>query len=97
MKSYSFHPEAIAEANAAAEFYERRQKGLGARFVSALDDAIARICRNPNVYKEVGTGVRKCRVLRFPYGVIFRDREETTEIVAVMHLRRKPGYWKARV
>jgi hypothetical protein len=35
-------------------------------------------------------------VLRFPYGVIYRLSGDTVEIVAVMHLSRKPGYWKHR-
>ncbi len=96
MKAYFFHPEAIAEVDAAATFYEGRQKGLGARFVVALDDVIDRIRRNPEIYREVDAGVRKCRLLRFPYGVIFRERDEAIEVVAVMHLRREPGYWKAR-
>ncbi len=96
MKAYFFHPEAISEADVAATFYEERQKGLGARFVAALDDAVDRVCRNPEIYREVETGARKCRLLRFPYGVIFREREEGIEVIAVMHLRRKPGYWKTR-
>ena len=96
MRAYFFHPQAIAEADAAATFYEGRQKGLGARFVAALDDAIDRICRSPGIYREVETGVRKCRLLRFPYGVIFRERQAAIEVIAVMHIRREPGYWKAR-
>ena len=51
MRAYFFHPEAIAEAGAAAVFYEERQQGLGARFVAALDDAIDRICRNPQIFR----------------------------------------------
>jgi plasmid stabilization system protein ParE len=96
VRSYFFHPEAITEADVAAVFYEERQKGLGARFVAALDDAIDRICRNPKIYKQVEAGARKCRLMRFPYGVIFREGEEAIEIIAVMHLRREPGYWRAR-
>jgi toxin ParE1/3/4 len=96
VRSYFFHPKAIAEADAAAVFYEKRQKGLGTRFVRALDDTIDRVCRNPEMYREVDTGVRKCRLMRFLYGLVFREREGVIEIIAVMHLRREPGYWKAR-
>ncbi len=35
MRACIFHPEAIAEAEATATFYEERQKGLGARFEGA--------------------------------------------------------------
>jgi hypothetical protein len=47
VRAYFFHPEAIAEAEAVTLFYAERQKGLGARFVATLDDALDRICRNP--------------------------------------------------
>jgi len=52
---------------------------------------------NPLLYRIVEANLRKCRVLRFPYGLLFRDREDHIEIIAVMHLRRRPGYWKDRV
>ncbi|MGR9107057.1 MAG: type II toxin-antitoxin system RelE/ParE family toxin [Gammaproteobacteria bacterium] len=96
MRTYYFHPEAIAEAEAAASFYAERQKNLGGRFVAALQDAVDRICINPDIYREMDAGLRKCRLKRFPYGVIFREREDMIEIIAVMHLRREPGYWKSR-
>jgi toxin ParE1/3/4 len=96
VKNYFFHPEAASEADAAAAFYAERRKSLGFRFVAALDETITRICGNPKIYREVEAGVRQCRLPRFPYGVIFREREEAIEIIAVMHLRREPGYWKAR-
>ena len=96
MKPFHFHPEALAEATDAVLFYEERQAGLGKRFLNSLTDSINRIRRNPNLYRKVNSQARKCRLLRFPYGIIFRNKEEYVEIVAVMHLRRRPGYWKTR-
>lgn len=97
MKPYYFHPEALEEADQAIRFYEERQSGLGTRFLDALEDAIARIQRHPRLYQTVSGNIRKCRVLRFPYGVIFRDQTDRIEIIAVPHLKRKPGYWKTRL
>ena len=96
MRVNYFHPEAIAEAEAAAAFYAERQKALGDRFVVAPQEAIDRIRIHPDLYRETEAGIRQCRLLRFPYGVIFREREDRIEIIAVMHLHREPGYWKAR-
>ena len=96
MKSCWFHPEALAEADEAAAFYREQQAGLEVRFVEALDDAISRIRRNPAMYRRIEGAIRKCRVMRFPYGVIYRIAGERIEIIAIMHLRRQPGYWRSR-
>lgn len=91
-----FHPEALAEADAAAAFYKAQQPELEVRFLEALNDTIVHIRRNPLMYRCVEGNVRKCRILRFPYGVIYRAVEDRIEVIAVMHLRRRPGYWKSR-
>lgn len=48
-----------------------------------------------HIYREVEPGLRKCRVQAFPYALILRDGPRI-QIVAVMHIRQKPGYWKDR-
>lgn len=97
MKPFRFHPEALREADEAAKYYEERQKCLGGRFVEALSVTINCIIRTPKLYGKLYDEIRKCRLLRFPYGVIYRDKADFIEIIAVMHLKRKPGYWKSRV
>jgi hypothetical protein len=42
-----FHPEALAEFRAAAEYYEQQQIGLGERFASAVEMAVAHIAAAP--------------------------------------------------
>ena len=96
MKGFWFHPEALEEAAHAALFYKEQQAGLDKRFLEALEDTVARIRRCPLLYRRAGGDIRKCRLLRFPYGVIYRFRNDQVEIIAVMHLKRKPGYWKRR-
>lgn len=91
-----WHEEAKAEADAAAAFYHHQQPGLAQRFLDSLEDALRRIQRHPQVYRQVEGEIRKCRVPHFPYGVIYRPRSENIEIIAVMHVRRSPGYWKTR-
>lgn len=43
-----FHPEALAEFRAAAEFYETRQHGLGDRFIAAVESCVARTTAAPS-------------------------------------------------
>jgi toxin ParE1/3/4 len=91
-----WHAEARVEAEAGAAFYEEKQPGLALRFLDSLEDALRRIQRHPQLYRQVEGDIRKCRVSHFPYGVIYRTRPESIEIIAVMHLRRSPGYWRER-
>jgi len=96
MTSVFFHPEADAEVVAAANYYEGQQEDLGKRFLANVEDGIARIRINPRLYPLIDRDVRRCPTRTFPFGILFRDIEDRIEIIAVMHLRRKPGYWKER-
>ena len=97
MKPIRFHPAALEEFREAAHYYEDKQKGLGLRLTDAVESALGRIRSQPLLFRVVTENVRKCRVARFPYGVLFRERRDDIEIVAVMHLHRYPDYWKGRL
>lgn len=97
MKPVRFHPEAEDELLSAAKFYETQQKDLGKRFLASVQDALNRIQVNPLLYSEIQDDVRRCLTTTFPFGVIFRIMQEQYAIIAVMHLRREPGYWKNRL
>ena len=96
MTPCQFHPDALDEADQAAEFYRSQQAGLEIRFLDALNDAITRIRSHPERYRRIAGNIRKCRLPRFPYGVIYRVGDQRIEVIAVMHLRKRPGYWTYR-
>ena len=48
------------------------------------------------MYQAIRGDIRTCKLPRFPYGIIFRMKSEHIEIIAIMHLRRQPGYWRTR-
>ena len=92
-----FHPEAIAELQFAAQFYERSRPGLGERFVSSVEEAIGRISDSPSAWRVLEHDVRRCLTRVFPYGVLYTVAAESILIVAIGHCAREPGYWKQRV
>jgi toxin ParE1/3/4 len=94
---FQFHPIAREELRHAARDYEQAMEGLGFRFTRAVRAAMNRIEMNPEWFRAVEDGIRKCRVSRFPYGLLFRVREGEIYIIAVMHLHRDPDYWKERL
>ena len=97
--TYRFHPEAEPELQEAYDYYESRQQGLGRRFGQAFDEGLSKILENPFAAGVLEEPYRLIRLKRFPYGILYniRDPEQELVIVAVMHLHRRPGYWKQRV
>lgn len=93
---YWFHPEARAELVESAWYYENQRSGLGLRFLDAANESIRRVQAHPHMYRVVSGPWRQCRILRFPFGIIDRVGNRRIEIVAVMHLHRKPGYRQHR-
>ncbi|MEI7993500.1 MAG: type II toxin-antitoxin system RelE/ParE family toxin [Methylococcaceae bacterium] len=93
---YFLHPQAKEELEQTILFYKKQQAGLEKRFIEAAEDAINRVCRNPLLYRKVDDDVRKCRLLHFPYAIVFRIKPAQIEIIAVMHLRKQPNYWQSR-
>jgi len=93
---YSFHETAEKEFFNAVEYYEECQSGLGLRFSEEVYATIKRICEHPSAWTEIDKRTRRCLTNKFPYGILYRITENEIRIMAVMHLHRKPDYWKDR-
>jgi len=92
------HPDATAERDAAAEWYEDQVPGLGLAFYSAIDGCVASISENPKLFAQKTNGVRKCLLpLVFPYSIYYVERADDIVILAYAHQRRRPNYWKKRL
>ena len=92
-----FFAEAREELEEASAYYEGQREGLGEEFAQEVERAIQRILDHPEAWPKVSRMARCCRVERFPFGIVYLILGEELLIVAVMHLRRKPGYWKDRL
>ena len=68
-----FLPEARAELDEAAAWYEQRQVGLGLEFVAKVRDVLDQIATNPRLYPAVDAEVRQAAMKRFPYLVVYRE------------------------
>lgn len=90
------HPEAVAEGEAAAEWYTERNPSAAAGFRAELNRAIESIARAPQMWPVYISGTRRFPLRRFPFEVIYREAGDTIEVVAIAHGRRRPGYWEHR-
>ncbi len=94
--TFAFHPEAESEFNEAIEYYENNEPGLGYDFSMEVHAAIQNIVNYPTAWPILEDNIRRCLVKRFPFGVIYSLEQDEIFILAVMHLRRNPEYWKNR-
>ncbi len=97
MRSVEFHPEAQDEFISAGQFYERQAEGLGLDFIMTVQQAYERLLEAPASGPPFGRRLRRLLVPKFPYGLLYRVEPERIYIIAVMHLHRRPGYWRSRL
>ena len=96
MKEIRFLDEARVEFLAAVTYYEQIERGLGARFGSAVEAASALAAKLPGAGSPWKHGTRRVFTKSFPFSVAYRVERDTLIIVAVAHFRRKPEYWRSR-
>lgn len=96
MNFYFLQP-AKEELEEAVAYYEKQKAGLGVEFAQEIADTIQRILDHPEAWEKLSKNTRRCKTKRFPYGIIYSVQNEGVCFIAVMHLHRKPGYWKGRV
>jgi toxin ParE1/3/4 len=99
MYSVDVHPYVYAELEHSRIWYEERSDNLGREFLDQVDRAIETVRDSPDIwpFHDEDRQIRRYLVHRFPYGVVYKIRNQTIQIIAVMHLRRHPDYWKGRV
>lgn len=91
------HPEAVAEAQAATQWYRQRSPLAADAFLVEIDRAIEKIAENPGIWPRYVASTQRFLLKRFPFSVVFRLTPNRVEVVAIAHGRRKPGYWKGRL
>jgi len=96
-KRLDIHPAALAELKSAVSWYLEQNQTAADRFASELDRAIDLVTTWPGRWPPGERGTRKFVLQRFPYAVIYREKESAVQILAVAHGHRQPGYWKERL
>jgi hypothetical protein len=93
-----FHRAATGEHLDNVAFYESRQPGLGADYLSEFEKTMAHICTAPSFYPAIGaSNIHKAGLKRFPFHIIYRAESAQIVVLAVAHQRRRPSYWAGRL
>ena len=94
---FQFHPEALAEYEAAAKYYAERQRGLELRFIECVERAIQQAIEAPGSFRVFVADIRRCLSKVFPYALLYTVEADYILILAVMHCHREPTYWLQRI
>ena len=95
---YRLFPEAQSDLDHALSWYgEQGGQRLKQRFFVAYVEARKKICKNPGAYPFAFEYFRKARLKKFPFKIIYALDQDDVIIIAVMHDKRHPDYWKERI
>ena len=92
-----FLAPAQAELDEAIEWYAKQAPGLGDAFLLETLKTIQLVERHPQAGHSLSDNTRRCRLSRFPYGVIYAIDRGDMLVVAIAHSHRRPGYWRQRL
>jgi len=85
------------ELDDSVEYYNSESDGLGDEFLVETIYALDRIKNFPQAWHPFTNITRRCRLRRFPYGIIYQILDTEILVIAVANLHRNPDYWKDRI
>lgn len=91
------HPEADAEFAWAVRYYSEISPDLGIRFYRSMERLMSEACAHPERFCKFDPPARRHFSRDFPYAIVFLEKPDVLWIVAVMHMKRCPGYWRDRL
>jgi hypothetical protein len=97
VKPHIFHPEADEEYVHAVQYYADIALELGSRFHDEIERLIGEVCADSERFRKFDPPAQRHFSHDFPYAVIFLNKPDRIWIVAVMHMKRRPGYWRKRL
>ena len=92
-----FSPQAQAEFEDAARYYNEQRHGLGDEFRREMRNFLSRLRRAPLSFPVELGDIRRLILTRFPYKLLYSVESDYIYVIAVAHRRRSPDYWIDRI
>lgn len=77
--------------------YNENSPGLGFEFAIEIEKAIVKIKNYPNAWSPFSKYTRRCRIKRFPYGILYYIESDVIYIIGIMPFHDDPRRWTDRV
>jgi plasmid stabilization system protein ParE len=88
---------AQTELDEAITWYAEQAPGLGDAFLIETLKTLQLIEQFPQAWHPLTPHIRRCRLRRFPYSVVYTQDGVDILVLAIAHQHRKPGYWHNRL
>ena len=85
------------ELDEAIAWYAVQAPGLGDAFLIETLKTLRLVEQFPQAWHPLTSEIRRCRLRRFPYSVVYTQDGPAILVLAIAHHHRKPGYWKSRL
>ncbi len=90
-------PQAVADAEGIAEWYQQQSNGVDSRFCATLDRVTKQITEYPESYHRVFDDVRRAVLRPFPYVLLHRVKPTAIEIVGILPTHGDPALILSRL
>jgi hypothetical protein len=75
-------------------YYESKVSGLGGALIAEFEALASLIGESPRAWQvEFEPGIRRAPLHRFPLSIVYREKSDGFQILAIAHDRRRPQYW----
>lgn len=88
---------AQTELDEAIVWYAKQAPGLGDAFLIEALKTLRLVEQFPQAWHPLTPQIRRCRLRRFPYSVVYTQDDPGILVLAIAHQHRKPDYWKNRL
>ncbi len=97
MRTVRYHPEARAEFLHEVEYYAAISLRLAEHYDRAVHSAEMQAAGAPETWPRCAGETRRVVDRRFKFSLVYLQSETEIYVVAIAPMRRKPGYWRARL
>ncbi len=88
---------AQVELDEAIAWYAEQAPGLGDAFLIETLKVFKLVDQFPAAWHPLTPEIRRCRLKRFSYSVVYTQDGTDVLVLAIAHQHRKPNYWGGRL
>lgn len=96
MLAIDYLPAARRDFDESFDRYAERSPQAATKFTLAVEAALAKIAANPTAPQCLDDVHREFPVRVFPFRIVYRVVESGLLVVAIVHSKRRPGFWRNR-